>query len=339
MVVAMAEGTDKPTPKQEDAARKRMRRSGSQKRTRQSKAWTRREFGGKTVWDWLQLLIVPIMLSLITVAFTWQQNERQQRIEGIRAQQAQKIENQRAEAERDLQEQRAQQATLQAYLDQMGTLLLDRDLRNASENSDVRRLARARTLVVLDALSSDRRDRVLRFLEETELIQARPPDRPPIISLKYASLRNFELTGKQLLRGTDLTQAWLSGAELSETHLEGTDLSGAHLGGADLRSANLKDAKLSGAYLYDTDLGGANLSGADLSDAEGRFESGARMIRTRLDGADLGGADLTNARVTEEQLREAESLEGATMPNGQKYEDWLKDKEGRGEAGENSGPS
>jgi hypothetical protein len=50
------------------------------------------------------------------------------------------------------------------------------------------------------------------------------------------------------------------------------------------------------------------------------------MIRTRLAGADLSGADLTNARVTEEQLREAESLAGATMPNGQKYEDWLKDK-------------
>lgn len=334
MMVAMAEGTDKSTPKQEDVARKRMRRTGSHERTQQSKAWTRRELGGKTVWDWLQLLIVPIMLSLITVAFTWQQNERQQRIEGNRAQQAQKIENQRAEAERELAEQRAQHATLQAYLDQMGMLLLDRDLRNAGENSDVRRLARARTLVVLDALGSDRQNRVLRFLEETELIQARPPDRPPIISLKYASLRNFELIGKQLLRGTDLTQAGLSGAELSEAHLEGTNLSLAHLGGADLRGAYLNDAKLNGAYLYDTDLRGADISGADLSDAEGRFESGARMIRTRLAGADISGADLTNARVTEEQLREAESLEGATMPNGQKYEDWIEDKESREEDGE-----
>jgi hypothetical protein len=70
-----------------------MRRSGSHRRTQQSNAWTRRELGGKTVWDWLQLLIVPIMLSLITVAFTWQQNKRQQRIEGNRAKQAQKIEN------------------------------------------------------------------------------------------------------------------------------------------------------------------------------------------------------------------------------------------------------
>src|SRR5215216_1475941 len=292
------------------------------------KPWTLREFGGKTAWDWLQLLVVPLMLALITVLFTQQQDARQQ-----------ELENQRAEAERELAEQRAQDETLQAYLDQMGSLLLATDLRQSQEDSDVRRLARARTLVVLDVLDSPRQNRVLRFLEETQLKQARPPDRPPIISLKYASLRGFELIGKQLLRGTDLTQASLSGAELAETDLEGTDLSGAHLGGADLSSANLRDAKLSGAYLTDTNLSGADLSGADLSVAQGRFKSGARMSGTQLDGADLSGADLTNAQITKEQLQEAESLRGATMPNGQSYEDWLKDKEGREEDGENGSPS
>jgi hypothetical protein len=45
-----------------------------------------------------------------------------------------------------MEEQTAQQATLQTYLDQRGMLLLDRDLRNASENCDVRRMARPRTL-------------------------------------------------------------------------------------------------------------------------------------------------------------------------------------------------
>ncbi len=56
--------------------------------------------------------------------------------------------------------------------------------------------------------------------------------------------------------------------------------------------------------------------------------------------ADLSGANLSEALgITNEELeQQAESLEGATMPNGQKYEDWLKSK-GRGEDGENSGPS
>ncbi len=277
------------------------------------KPWTLREFGGKPVWDWFQLLIVPLALAALGFWFTTQQSIRQQQIE-----------DQRAASDRAVEEQRAQQATLQAYLDQMGTLLLDRNLRNASENSAVRRLARARTLVVLDTLDSDRANRALRFLDETQLIQTRPPDRPPIISLKYASLGDFRLRGKQLLKGTDLTQATLTGGGLAGADLEGTDLSGAHLGNADLSDADLKDAKLSGAYLYDADLSGADLSGADLSDAKERFESGARMSGANLEGADLSKADLTNAQVTKKQLRETASLEGATMPDGQKYRGSLK---------------
>src|ERR687897_2602555 len=78
------------------------------------KPWTLREIGGKTLWDWLQLLIVPVVLSLITVAFALWQDTRQERVE-----------NQRAEAERKLAEQRAQDEALQAYLDQMSTLILD----------------------------------------------------------------------------------------------------------------------------------------------------------------------------------------------------------------------
>ena len=200
------------------------RKKSSREQTEETKQ-SRWGFRGMTVREWLELLIVPVVLALITVVFTWQQNERQQDLETKRTNQAQKIENLRAEAERELAEQRAQDETLQAYLDQMGSLLLEKDLRESQEDSDVRRLARARTLVVLDVLDSRRQNRVLRFLEETELIRARPPDRPPIISLKYASLRDFELIGKQLLKGTDLTQAGLAGAELSVTHLEDTNLS------------------------------------------------------------------------------------------------------------------
>jgi uncharacterized protein YjbI with pentapeptide repeats len=57
-----------------------------------------------------------------------------------------------------------------------------------------------------------------------------------------------------------------------------------------------------------------------------------------VSGADFSGTNLRNAKVTNEQLATCKSLEGATMPNGEKYEDWLK-SQGRREDGENSGPS
>src|SRR5215216_6104596 len=128
-------------------------------------AWPRwTGFRGKTVWDFLQLLIVPLMLAAIGFWFTAQQDARQQQIENQRAQQAQKIEGQRAEAERELADQRAQDEALQAYLDQMSGLLLERDLRDSAEDSEVRTLARARTLTVLERLDPSRKTAAMRFL-------------------------------------------------------------------------------------------------------------------------------------------------------------------------------
>ncbi len=74
-------------------ARKRTWPRGSQEPMRQGKAWTLREFGGKTIWDWLQLLIVPLALAVIGFVFTIQQDMRQYDIEKKRANQAQEIEN------------------------------------------------------------------------------------------------------------------------------------------------------------------------------------------------------------------------------------------------------
>ena len=98
---------------------------------------------------------------------------------------------------------------------------------------------------------------------------------------------------------------------LNHADLSDVDLSDAVLEWARLRYAGLRNANLKGANLRDADLSDALLYGADLSGAYG---------------------------YTQEQLAQAASLEGSTMPNGQKYEDWLKSK-GRGDDGENTSPS
>ena len=95
-------------------------------------AWPRwTGFRGKTVWEWMQLLIVPLVLTVLGLFLTTAQQDVRQ----------QAIENQRAEAERELSEQRAQDEALQAYLDQMSGLLLERDLRASEKGSEVRTLA------------------------------------------------------------------------------------------------------------------------------------------------------------------------------------------------------
>jgi len=91
----------------------------------------------------MQLLVGPFALGLIGFWLTVQQHVRQQRIE-----------NQRPASDQAVEKRRAKQATVQTYLDQMGVLLLDRDLRNASETCGVRRVARARTLMMLGAVQT-----------------------------------------------------------------------------------------------------------------------------------------------------------------------------------------
>ncbi len=309
-------------------------------------------FRGKTVWDWLPIvgaLLVPLVIALGTGWITWQLAK----LENQRAQQAQKIENRRAEAERELAKQRAQDEALQAYLDQMSGLLLERDLRASEEESEVRTLARVRTLMVLERLDPTRKTAVMRFLEEAVLIQ-RAEGRGPIIylggadlrgaDLPFADLRGAILTDADLsnanLKGAELRDATLHGANLSEANLinanlEGAELSIADLRGADLRGAFLNNtrlnlARLSDAFLDYADLSDAILYGANLSEAilYRADLSAVSLNNAKLEGADLSDANLINAmKWTEKQLTAAESLEGATMPNGQKYEDWIKSKD------------
>jgi uncharacterized protein YjbI with pentapeptide repeats len=253
-----------------------------------------------TVRDWLDLLVVPLALVVIGFLFTMQQDARQQDLENQRAEQAQRIENQRAEAERELAVQRAQDEALQAYLSQMSSLLLERNLRDADKDSEVSTLARARTVSVLQRLDANRNQTVTRFLNEARL------------------------TGSAI--GL-LVEADLQGAHLEHTDLQDADLTGARLSdanGADLSGADLRYARLSGANLNWADLSGVEMSGANLT-------GGTHLNDAILSGADLRGADLRDARgITNGELdQQAGSLEGATMPNGQKYEVWLKDRDKR----------
>jgi uncharacterized protein YjbI with pentapeptide repeats len=201
--------------------------------------------------------------------------------------------------------------------------MLDRKLLEAEPGDPVDTLAQARTSTVIIRLDVEHNASVIRFLSDSGLDRS---GEASISILRGIALNGADLSGADLSALDDLREADLGEANLSDTFLPN----------ADLRYARLIDTDLSGAYLYGANLSYANLSGARLSRANLREANlrGADVIV-----ANLGHADLRGARgVTNEQLeQQARILEGATMPNGQKYEDWLKSK-GRGEDGENPGP-
>jgi uncharacterized protein YjbI with pentapeptide repeats len=265
-------------------------------------------FRGMTVRDWLQLLVVPLVLVCIGFVFQIQQSE---------------VEERRLEADQHIEEQRAQDEALQTYLEQIGQMLLDKDrpLRQSKEGDEVQLLARARTVTILRRLDSARNRDILQFLREAQLVPSnRYGVQEHIVRLDESNLSEANLKGANLdsfsLQRTDLSGADLRDAYLAWSFLRDAKLNGANLRGADLRGdpdqsgddADLSDANLSDANLREADLSYDNLSSANLQGAN-------------LTDAVLRGANLSNAKVTSEQLAEAKSLEGATMPNGQKYED------------------
>jgi uncharacterized protein YjbI with pentapeptide repeats len=166
-------------------------------------------------------------------------------------------------------------------------------------------------LAILPRLDGERKQIVMQFLYESGLIAKGSP----VISPQGCDLRGVDFPE------ATLREADLCGALLEDANLQYADLRGVYLGGIQIETSGSLDK-------HERPAGRA---------------LGAPLTRVRMDlwvtttrrwvMADLRRANLSDASgVTNERLeQQAESLEGATLPNGQKYEDWLKDKEGSSE--------
>lgn len=239
---------------------------------------------GKNLWDWLELLIIPLFLTGGAIALNFSEKNRER-----------KLAEDRAKLEREIAMDRQQEAALQAYLDRMAELLLEKKFLT-TEDKEVRDVARIRTLTVLRGLDIKRKGIVLNFLYEAKLI-----DRgKPIIELQGADLSGTKLINT-ILANTDLI-----GVDLTEADLHGSHFTNANLGGAILTRADLHNAILTIASLVNVNLQNANLSGAIFD-------------RTNLKNTDLRGAVLQGAILNDTSLKDA-NLEGATMPDGTKHD-------------------
>jgi uncharacterized protein YjbI with pentapeptide repeats len=282
-------------------------------KTRWGRFWQWTEFSERSGWEWMQLLIIPVVIGLAGFWFNWAQDARQREDAQTRAQ-----------AQLEAEEERTQDEALQQYNNEMRSLIVEEDLRYSQEDDAVRELARARTLGVLHVLDADRKRIVVLFLRETGLISSYGDT---VVDLSGANLRGANLREARLVNTSLGTQGFLTPHD-ERTDLSGADLSGAIMLGANLKGAILKGADLSGALVGTIDPNlpwhpkNADLEGVDLSDANlrGAELTPLDLTETDLSGADLSGANLSEAKVTDEQLDAVRSLEGATMPDGSTHD-------------------
>lgn len=223
----------------------------------------------KKLWDWLQLLIVPVILALGAWLLNRSQKKSEQRLET------------------DRQRQRA----LEDYFECMTDLLLNHGLRKRDKD-EVRSVARTRTLAALRTLDGERKAEALQFLYESGLISV-----DPIISLTGADLSEANLVGSTL-RKAEIRGAHFQNADLSQAILDEALLTGSNFSGACLQDASMNNAYLVQATFDDADLRRASMRRANLNEATFR---NAELSEADFDGAtgsyiDSCGADWKKAK-------------------------------------------
>jgi len=233
-------------------------------------AWGGTEFDGASLWDWLELLIVPVVLAFVGFLLNAAQRARDERAQRELVRQAQEYEyyRQREQAERamELEQQREIENVLREYFNEMYPLIRD-GLASASSDSPSATVAQLNTQRVLARIGSPHKREVLHYLHTSRLIQKDDA----VIRLDGTDL------SYALLNNSDLSNADLRDVNLSSSNLERADLSG-----ADLSSSNLERADLSGVILRDADLSGANLEGVKGISSEELEHQGVALLSTTM---------------------------------------------------------
>ena len=269
---------------------------------------------GKTFWDWLSLLGVPLSLAILG---SWLQQKQQDRSK------------EEAQQQQEIAANETKEEALQVYFDRLSVFLVDKNLiaisakgeNKTDEETELLKSSvdfiRARTLSILRRFKDDpeRKASVLSFLIDTNLI-GRSDKNQYQLNLKGAdfsgvNLYRFKQPGIDLseiiFEETNFVEAELRGAILKGAFLEKARLERTVLEGADLEGADLKGAILTGAYLQGAILKGANLKGANLTDAD--------LSGAVLTSADLTNADLSGANFEAIQWKEIDDYRETLLPN------------------------
>lgn len=310
---------------------------------------------GKTLWDFIGLisnLAIPILGVYLTAilqqkAKQQEKNEQnkakyQREIEIKKAEHQEKLEREKAEKQAKFEREKAtdnlNEQVLQAYIDRISELLIDKNLKDLPYESTlyhtILKVARVRTLSILRRLNNDgqRKGSVVRFLIDAGFITELSLDLSDA-DLSNANLSNVDLNNADLrlvnfsfanLSHANLSKADLNGNNLTHVNLSKTDLSNSNLSNADLSDAELINADLSNSELIDTSLRQGNLSNADLSDAN---LSNADLSDADLRMANLSDADLSNADISGAILFNGSTFTGQLLLNFFEYEDKTPEEE------------
>ena len=223
-------------------------------------------FQKKSFWDWLQLLIIPLMLALGAFYLNSAADFRDYQI---------------------AQEQKHQEI-LTDYFSKMQDLIVEtkksKQTPGSKESNSEERLlpefrptAKALTLSVLEQLDGKRKGKVITYLAESQLITVdnNKLSTQPEIKLDGANLDDIELGNKGQRNS------------LNEDEMTIIDK-------IKIKNANMKRANLSGLQLLYSELNGSNLENATLENVN---FTGSTMIGSRFINGKITDVNFTDVRL------------------------------------------
>jgi len=260
-------------------------------------------FEYKTLWDWMELVLSPLIIALIAFWFNARDNYLKQ--------------------ERNIDEQR--ELALQSYLEKVTSeFLTSGDLIEPEKNLFIK----TKTLSTLRVLDGIRKGYLIKFLYESSLIR----DRDSNEILYNADLTEIVLNHAQLFE-INLSNTLLVRSNFEDTFLRATNFSDSDCFRANFKISNLRAANFQNAVLEEADFQSSILDYSNLSNVslkKGNFKN-AQLFSTNLRSARLSGANFTNAVLNDSCFFGAEwdhiCFKNATMPDGKKYDPQFHTKE------------
>lgn len=227
----------------------------------------------KTLWDWLDLLIIPIVLGV----FGWLFKEAEK------------------ENVRKSDEERSQNDTLDAFIKIMTELIIKNSLTKKDSSIETRIIARTRINLAFGSLNAERKGQVLQFLFESGLIDIKPK-----INLNGSNIKNAILDGIVLsrveIRGAYMNNSSIKDSNLNESTFTSCDFTNADLSGSLTNNLDLSYTNLTGAKLKNMDLTSINFEGADLTNADLRESN---ILQSQLDGI----FNKNNIKITKSKIK------------------------------------
>jgi hypothetical protein len=173
-------------------------------------------FKDKTFWNWIELLVVPVVLAMGAWYLDKSQTDAQVEREELRIIAAIELEDRRIEEARNVEDERNKINILNNYRRSITELIKDGGLLSSPPQCGVVSAAQALTISTLPQLGGAQKGELLSFLFEIEVIDH--PDRENAV----ISFFNADFSGAQFPDGN------LSDANLNDANLKLSDLTRDH---------------------------------------------------------------------------------------------------------------